>query len=136
MGNLPSLELRPEPASPGKARAFIRSLLVEWAVVGVVADDAELLVSELVTNAVIHARTGVTVDVVRHYRSIEFVVSDGSTREVQLCRPSAESVTGRGIYFLDQLAADWEVVPRVDGKEVRFSLPVDATTAVSTGVSR
>lgn len=116
--------------SPGMARTFVRGLLVEWGVGGEVADDAELLVSELVTNAIIHARTGVALDVTLGDGSIEFGVSDRSSRQVQLRLPSVEAVTGRGIYFLDRLAPGWEVVTRADGKTVRFSLSVDDLSGV------
>lgn len=104
---------------------------MDWGVAGEVIDDAELLVSELVTNAIIHARTGATVDVSRYNGTVEFAVSDKSVRPVQLRVPSAEAVTGRGVYFLDQLASDWEVEPTAHGKTVRFSLPVDARSRVS-----
>lgn len=128
---MPLLHLSPEPASPGKARTFVRDLMVEWGLEGEVVEDAELLVSELVTNAIIHARTGATVEVSRYDGAVEFAVSDESVRPVQLRRPSVEAVTGRGIYFLDRLAPDWEVEPTSNGKRVRFSLPVDARSKVS-----
>lgn len=125
------LDLRPEPTSPAKARTFVRELLEDWGVAGEVVEDAELLVSELVTNAIMHARTGTTVDVSRYDGTVEFAVSDESVRPVELRRPSVEAVTGRGVYFLDQLASDWEVEPTANGKTIRFSLPVDAVSSVS-----
>lgn len=128
---MPQLYLRPEPTSPGKSRAFVRELLVEWGVGGEVVEDAELLVSELVTNAIIHAGTGATVDVDRYDGNLQFAVSDKSARPVQLRLPSVEAVTGRGVYFLDQLAPDWEVEPTANGKTVRFTLPVDADSKVA-----
>jgi|ABEF01.1.fsa_nt_gi anti-sigma regulatory factor (Ser/Thr protein kinase) len=123
---VPSLELRPEPASPGLARAFVRQLLADWGVEAGIADDAELLVTELVTNAVVHARTSVHVEIHRDGDRLRFAVSDGSSRQVQLRIPSPEAVTGRGIYLLDLLSPGWGVVTTAGGKTVRFSLPANA----------
>lgn len=128
---MPSVDLTPEPASPGRARTFVRALLAEWGVADEGADDAEFLVSELVTNAIIHARTGVTVDVSLEDGILHVGVSDRSTRTVHLRRPSIEAVTGRGVYFLDQLARDWQVLSTAEGKTVRFSLSIDAHSMVS-----
>src|SRR3954447_17307953 len=55
------LELPGTPAAPSVARLFIRSLCQEWGA-GSVCDVAELLSSEIVTNAVVHARTTVEVE--------------------------------------------------------------------------
>lgn len=128
---MPRLHLRPEPAGPRKARTFVRHLLSDWGVAGEVVDDAELLVSELVTNAIMHARTGATVEISRYDGTVELAVSDESVRPLELRLPSVEAVTGRGVYFLDQLASDWEVEPTADGKTVRFRLPVEAGSRVS-----
>lgn len=128
---VPSLELRSDPASPGKARGFVRRLLAKWGIEAEVADDAELLVTELVTNAVIHARTSVKLEVHEAEGMVEFAVSDGSTRQVQLRVPAADAVTGRGIHLLDQIAMDWEVVPTAGGKTIRFRLPTHAGARVS-----
>lgn len=125
------LDLRPEPTSPAEARTFVRNVLEDWGVAGEVVEDAELLVSELVTNAIMHARTGTTVDVRRYDGSVEFAISDESVRPVELRLPTVEAVTGRGVYFLDQLAPDWQVEPTANGKTIRFSLPIDAVSRVS-----
>lgn len=121
--------MEPEPTSPRIARTWVRELLANREVGIEVVQDAELLVTELVTNAVIHARTPVTLAVAFQPGVIEFTVSDESARTVELRLPSPEAVTGRGVYFLDLLASDWEVLPTADGKSVRFSLSVDTIGA-------
>lgn len=128
---MPSLELRPEPASPGKARGFVRRLMTEWGIESGVADDAELLVTEVVTNSIIHARTPVRLEVDAADGQLEFRVSDGSKRQLQLRMPGPESVTGRGVNLLDQIAMDWDVLPRAEGKTVRFRLQTNAASSVS-----
>lgn len=105
--------------------------MLEWGVEPAVADDAELLVTELVTNSIIHARTPVRVEVAAGDGQLEFQVSDGSTRQVQLRMPAPDAVTGRGIHLLDQIASDWEVLPRAGGKTVRFKLWSNAASSVS-----
>lgn len=128
---MPTLELKPEPVSPGKARGFVRRLMDEWGIDSGVADDAELLVTELVTNSIIHARSPVRVEVEAGDGQLEVQVSDESTRQVQLRLPSSDAVTGRGVHLLDQIASDWEVLPRAGGKTVRFRLTTSAASSVS-----
>lgn len=105
--------------------------MTEWGIESGVADDAELLVTEVVTNSIIHARTAVQLEVEEADGRIEFRVSDGSTRQVQLRMPGPESVTGRGVNLLDQIATDWDVLPRAEGKTVRFRLQTNASSSVS-----
>lgn len=131
LGRVPSLELRPEPASPGEARSFIRKLMAEWGVEAAIADDAELLVTEVVTNAVIHARSSLWLEVEADQGFIEFSVFDQSPGNVQLRIPSPDSATGRGILLLDKLSSDWEVVPERGGKTVRFRLSATLPSSVS-----
>lgn len=102
--------------------------MADWGIETGVADDAELLVTELVTNSVIHARTSVKVEVVERDGHIEFQISDRSTRQVQLRLPTPDAVTGRGVHLLDQIAAEWEVIPRAGGKTVRFKLSTTNST--------
>lgn len=105
--------------------------MADWGVENGLADDAELLVTELVTNAVIHARTGVELEVKRAGNRLDFSVADSSSRPVQLRMPEKDDVTGRGIFLLDQITPDWEVVPVAGGKKVRFSLSLEAARAYS-----
>lgn len=105
--------------------------MADWRVESDIADDAELLVTELVTNAVIHARTGIRLEVVQDEDGIQFSVTDHSTRQVQLRLPAADAVTGRGIFLLDQLAPNWEVVPVAGGKMIRFNLSTSNRSSVS-----
>lgn len=104
--------------------------MAKWGIEAEVADDAELLVTELVTNSIIHARTSVRLEITEGDGVIDFAVSDRSTRQVQLRMPSVDAVTGRGIHLLDQIASNWEVVPEAGGKTVRFRLRTVAGSAV------
>lgn len=128
------IDLPSQPTSPGQARRFIRDLLTDWGVGDEVREDAELLVTELVTNAVIHAQSDVTVNVDRENQDLFFSVVDHGPGEIRLRRPAPEEVTGRGLFFLDQIAPGWEVASGPHGaKSVHFSLaarPSDSGVAL------
>jgi signal transduction histidine kinase len=56
------LDLEPTPQAAGEARRFVASICHQWGITGVM-DELTLAVSELVTNAVLHARTQIEVEV-------------------------------------------------------------------------
>jgi anti-sigma regulatory factor (Ser/Thr protein kinase) len=115
------LALRPLPASAATARQFVGDTLGGWGC-DAFSDAARLLVSELVTNAVLHARTDVEV-VVRLLRSgIRVEVHDRSTAAPVVRRYEDEAMTGRGLALVDELATKWGVDPLRDGKSVWFEL--------------
>jgi anti-sigma regulatory factor (Ser/Thr protein kinase) len=122
------LELRPEPGSPRQARSFVRSALEEWGIDQPVIEDAELLVTEVVTNAVIHARTNITLEVSLQPEKLRFEVSDLDDRHVTRRQPTEREATGRGMFLVDSLATDWDVLYGETGKTVRFSLSLDRAT--------
>jgi anti-sigma regulatory factor (Ser/Thr protein kinase) len=95
-----------------------------------VRETASLLTSELVTNAVLHAATDITVTV-RHERcGLRIEVADG---DPQLPAPKYygdDAATGRGLSVVTALADTWGASRRGDGKVVWFELgeasgPVD-----------
>lgn len=125
-GSVPTLELDPETTSPWRARDFIRRVLETWDVDERVTEDVALVITELVTNAVIHARpAAVEVTVSKTADSIHAQVSDDGTGSVRPTRPEVDSVTGRGLHILDQLCTRWQVDTEDDGvgKTVRVHMP-------------
>lgn len=92
------------------------------------AHTACLLVSELITNAVLHAGTPIRVVVEGSDDSVRIAVHDGSERAIQRRRHSLESATGRGLLLVEQLSAEWGVDPVDRGKAVWFTLPLGADT--------
>jgi PAS domain S-box-containing protein len=85
-------------------------------------DTAVLLVSELVTNALLHA--GTTIDVVAglEQEGLLVEVADGSLHLPVPRRYATTSGTGRGLRMLEQLVDDWGVRRHHDGKTVWFLL--------------
>ncbi len=69
--------LPPEPRSASTARAFVGERLADWELTALV-DDAQLAVTELVTNAVLHARTPLLVCVSSENGQVELAVFDGN----------------------------------------------------------
>ena len=119
-GERPSAEivLPAQATSPARARRFVSATLTSWRLDG--ADDAVLLASELATNALLHARSPMTVRVERLADDVVQVsVADDSPAAPQPRRFSPESGTGRGLRLLDSMAESWgvDMIPG-DGKVV------------------
>ncbi|MFD0773536.1 ATP-binding protein, partial [Streptomonospora algeriensis] len=68
-------EFSPTPGTAAEARDFVRDTITEWGAEQT-ADDVVLLVSELVTNAVVHAESVLEVVVRRLPDAVEVVVAD------------------------------------------------------------
>ena len=126
---------RPEPKAVAAARRFVRDTLQAWAVtraadgLGLV-DDAVLLTSELVTNAVVHAGTEIQVTCRLADGAVEVVVSDGHpgrlVPEAADREPIATDRTGgRGLLLPAAIASAWGVAYGRASKAVWFRLALD-----------
>jgi len=115
------LDLPPNTESVPAARRFVRR---ELGGVDVDVDTATLLVSEVVTNAVLHARTAVRLSIEATGSEAHIEVRDGSPVEPRVHAFSPTSATGRGLRLLDLLAKRWGVEsdPRTGGKIVWFDV--------------
>ena len=120
-----SVRLRPEPQSAGAARAWIREQLTVMGHPELV-DSAQLATSELVTNAVLHARTRITLAVSDDDDEILIEVAD--TSNLRLAQTSAQTTpegglttVGNGLHIIGALARRWGVRERNgQGKTVWF----------------
>jgi anti-sigma regulatory factor (Ser/Thr protein kinase) len=92
-------------------------------------DVALLLVSELATNALLHARTGFAVEAVRRRGVLRVVVLDCSAAMPRPRRHDLAAGTGRGLSLIDTLAGSWGAETSADpwAKAVWFELPTTAT---------
>jgi anti-sigma regulatory factor (Ser/Thr protein kinase) len=128
-----SAAYQPEPTAAAAARRFVRETLQAWLVTGAAADghglvdDAVLLTSELVTNAVVHAGTPVQVTCRLADGAVEVVVRDG--HPARLVPEAAESepgpterTGGRGLLLPAALASAWGVAYGRSCKAVWFRL--------------
>jgi PAS domain S-box-containing protein len=117
----PEVELDPDPRSAGLARRVVQHLLETSAMPDLV-DEAELLVSEVVTNAVLHAATPIRLrcKVQRGVLCVE--VHDRSPVLPGRRDYDDDAMTGRGLAMVELLAADWGVAADESGKTVWFLL--------------
>ncbi len=121
------LPLPATPRSVGQARRFVRTVLAE---VGREAwtDSAALAVSELVTNAVLHAHTEVELTVGTGPACVRIEVRDDNPAlPVVGNHPDLTAESGRGLLLVSTLADDWGVESTGDGKAVWFELGLQAS---------
>lgn len=135
-----ALTLAPDPRAPGEARRFLRRLLEAWRVHEEVADTAQLCVSELVTNAVVHAQTTSEVQVRLDADALTVTVADrgaavvpdaavGSAPAPAVTGGEVLPVHGRGLRLVAALARDWGASRDRRGTTVWFELDVTAVGA-------
>ena len=123
------VDLPPDPRSAGQARQFIRTTLGEWGL-GELDGDAELMVSELVTNALLHAGTAITVQATmcgddRRW-TLRVGVSDDNSRVADSSSFSDLVTTGRGLGIVRGLASNHGVAVNGSGKTFWFELVAPA----------
>ena len=111
--------------SPGAARRVISDALTA-AGLEVMLDDALLLVTELVTNAVVHAGTDVelSVEIGAGTARIEVLDQGAGALPVLSGAPDGTREGGRGIFLLDALAEEWGTRHFAGGKSIWFRLGV------------
>ncbi len=104
------LDLAHDVGAPRIARRFIAELLSTWGVLPAAIDRSQLLVSELVSNAIEHGRGPIRLAVTEVdpqaglYRAE--VCNRGSGRP-SLRRVSHDGLSGRGLQLVDELAHEW-----------------------------
>jgi len=114
--------LAPDRSSPRASRRFVRANLAEPTGTDGWVDTVELLVSELVTNALLHARTGIGVAINVFVDAVRVEISDDNPVHPVRGTPDETSTTGRGLEFVELLADDFGVGDSRAGKVLWFSL--------------
>lgn len=113
--------------APSFARGFIRSDFGDCE--ERVLTAAELMVSELVTNAVVHGSSPIDLELLRAEDIVKATVTDhGAGRPVPK-DPGADEPHGRGLLIVGLLAHDWGVEDFEAGKSVWFTLRCQATAS-------
>jgi PAS domain S-box-containing protein len=120
--------LPPEASSVGEARRLVRELL-EASDREDLVETGSLLVSELVTNALLHAGTTIDVTAWVDESGLRVEVADGSGHLPARRRYTATAGTGRGMLMLEQMVDDWGVTRHDRGKTVWFHLTDPAANA-------
>lgn len=140
-GGFSACGLDGRPQNAGQARKFAAHTLESWALRPLLG-DVELIVSELVGNAVRHALPPATaptktqpaqgtdlypvwLGLFRYTRHLVCAVTDPSPAPPRLCDPASSGVGGRGLFLVGSLSESWSwraTPPR--GKTVWASLPL------------
>ncbi|MDQ1700029.1 MAG: hypothetical protein QOG34_1892, partial [Frankiaceae bacterium] len=117
------LELPADLTSPAKARAFVAASLEAWGLDRAI-DTATLLTSELVTNGVRHAGTGMRLVVSRTGdRAVRIAVTDHApTVGVRMGQSDDNAEGGRGLFLVEHMSSGWGSVADDIGKTVWFEL--------------
>jgi serine phosphatase RsbU (regulator of sigma subunit)/anti-sigma regulatory factor (Ser/Thr protein kinase) len=119
-----STDLVADVSAAGTARRFVGRHLQSWGVGEEQTATAQLCVSELVTNAVIHTGTGPAVTVRLDDECILVLVSDhggrGAVRPLEEAAP--DDISGRGLALVDALSSSWSAERNADGTTVWFEL--------------
>ncbi|GAA0601912.1 ATP-binding protein [Actinomadura livida] len=118
---VPTLVLEPTERAPSLARRFVAGWFREW---GIADDsDARVVVSELVTNSLVHGEGPIIVRVLRDKRDGRPVIEawDGGPGLPEI-KPEDDSATsGRGLLMVSQLALDWGTRPLLEGGKLTWA---------------
>ncbi|WP_046732099.1 SpoIIE family protein phosphatase [Streptomyces humi] len=114
------------PEAARHARRFSKRSLRIWGVTDDAMDAALLVVSELVTNALIHTDGPVRLDLTLLDHRLRIAVADASPRSpVKPTNIGWEATGGRGILLVEAVSAAWGTVPVSGGKQVWADLVLD-----------
>jgi anti-sigma regulatory factor (Ser/Thr protein kinase) len=133
-GTTAARSFTPDVATVGDARRFVSETLESWG-----ADDlswtAMLLVTELTTNAVLHASTSYDVSLEqRRDGTLRIGVTDGSPRKPRARDYGVDATTGRGLGLVGALSAAWGTSSRAEGKTVWCDVHPEPADALSPDV--
>ncbi|MFB7591419.1 SpoIIE family protein phosphatase [Streptomyces sp. NPDC056169] len=115
-----------DPSAVGQVRAAVARTLAEW---GLEEESftTELILSELVTNAIRYAAEPVRVRLIRD-RALICEVSDGSSTAPHLRRAATTDEGGRGLFLVAQFAGRWGTRYTADGKVIWAEQPLPTGT--------
>ena len=109
-------------SAPGSARRLVLDGCRSAGLRGDALDSAELLVSEVVTNAVIHGRSDVRLRLLVSACSVRVEVADDNSRHPAAQPREDDALDGRGLTIVDMVASAWGVVDDGVGKTVWFEI--------------
>jgi anti-sigma regulatory factor (Ser/Thr protein kinase) len=121
------IELDGDPDAPSRGRHAVTEVLDGWGCESGTREDLLLVVSELVTNAVVHGAEPIVVTMVRAPERVRVEVTDGADASSPHGnpRPRADAENGRGLAVVTRLAVawGWRATPG-NGKTVWAELPL------------
>jgi len=113
-----------DPRCVGQLRAMSRVRLKAWGLAAL-TDTVELLISEIVGNAVRHTSSdSITVSLSCGAGAVRLEVVDGTAGLPRMRRPGPDEESGRGLLIVDALAEQWGTSP--DGSTTWCTVPIPA----------
>ena len=113
----------PLVTAPARIRRSLRATFAQWQLPVEAAENALLVVEELVANVVDHARTPFRLTVRHTGPSLRITVRDGSPATLQPRPFHARAGRGRGLQMIDALTSRWGCDRTAGGKTVWAVLP-------------
>lgn len=134
-----SVVLDPTPSAPRAARTVLREHAGRWELDDETLEAAQLAVSEVVTNALIHSGTAIRLDVAGTGGVLRVEVTDGGSAHPgvrPVPRPTEQdAVGGRGLLVVDALTSAWGSRGSGEGTTVWFEMPLGTPAGVRRPVS-
>lgn len=121
----------PIPQAGARSRELVRERCAAWGVESV-SEDAQMVVTELVSNAVEHAGTPLDVIVTLSDDSLHLAVHDGDPTPPQPQPVSLGRSRGRGLRLIESVAASWGSVLADTGKVVWATLRIGPGRSVES----
>lgn len=107
-GGTEVIELDADPDAPARGRHAVTEVLAGWGCAESVREDLLLVVSELVTNAVVHGAEPIVVTLMRAPERVRVEVTDGlSDASPHNNRAAPDAETGRGLSVVTRVACAW-----------------------------
>jgi len=106
-----------ETSEIGAARGFVADTLNSWGLQHLI-DDGAIVVSELATNAIIHAKSDFAVSLSSHGDAVRVAVHDHSPATPAMRSPMPVAISGRGLRLITALTRRWGTDLVSDGKIV------------------
>ena len=117
------LVLPARSAAPREARDVTREALTRWQLTEDTADTVALIVSELVTNAVLHTGSALTLRLRTYDDTVYVEVFDADSRPPRMRDPNDDEDGGRGLHLVEALSRRWGVRTIKTGKVVWCEIP-------------
>jgi anti-sigma regulatory factor (Ser/Thr protein kinase) len=118
------IEVGADPADLGDARARAHAALADWAVPTDAAEAVVLVVSELLTNALVHGGRPTSARLLRTGSRVVVEVRDSSSAFPRRRHAEADDENGRGLELVSLLATRWGSRATAEGKAVWAELAV------------
>jgi hypothetical protein len=133
-GQVETWEFEPAPQAAGRARAQVRGKLADWNIDDETAQTTELIVSELVTNAIRYGDPPLRLRVIKDL-TISCEVHDGDRATPRLGHPRSLDEFWRGLLIVGRLVQAWGTRYTADGKTVwaELALPPHPPEPLAAG---